>query len=42
MQRAKLLCWRASNPIIGPSLLQHASAKQAPRARAAATAPALC
>jgi hypothetical protein len=34
MQRAALPCWRASNPIIGLSLLQRASAKQAPRARA--------
>ena len=34
MQRAKLPCWRASNPIISLSFLQRASAKQAPRARA--------
>ena len=32
MQWAELPCWRASNPIISPSLLQHASIQQASRA----------
>ncbi len=32
MQRAKLPCLRASNPIIGPSLLQRASIQQTARA----------
>ncbi len=49
MQRATPSCWRASNPIIGLSLLQRASAKKqknknenAARPHAAATALALC